>query len=1346
MVRRLTTPRQDQEKFPINLVQPFASCEPAATFRASMKIVRIILVALITPFSSKADDKVFEPFEGDGFGTWTETGTAFGKAPTTGGHGRLANKVRGYANESLASSFAEGSAGMGSLTSPFFVIEHRYLGFLVGGGSKKGLTSIQLLIGDKIVREATGQDDPVLRSCCWDLQDFRGQKARIRLVDAVDGENGFILADHVLFSNQPDPGFPGSTRDGQPFNPGLVSAVTLPGVTIPEGTTLKVFANHEQHQVYSPTSLCIDESGRVLVTETHRFRYGIPDNRDHRYWHADDIAALSVEDRRKMHEKWNEKYPVAKMKEVSEVVRLLTDTDGDGEADRSNVYAEGFNDLLDGTAAGIYSIEGEVYFACIPHIWSLRDTDNDGVADMRRKLFSGFGLRVSLSGHDLNGFALGPDGRLYGSIGDRAMNVTTPEGRELAYTDQGAVFRFDRDGSNFEVVHAGLRNPKEIAFDQWGNLITVDNNSDQGDRARVVYIVDGADSGWRTDHQNLHTFHREIGYPKRPINQWMQERQWDKHHDGQPAFLLPPIDLLTSGPSGLTYQPGTGFSHNCKDSFLICDYRGGPASSGIWAFGVEQDGAGLRMVNARKFNWGAAVTDVEFGYDGRLYVADFVKGWKSHAAGRIYTLSSENSLRSPQTREVAELMDGGGLRQLPPLDLFNLMKHADFRVRLRAQLALAERPEAVPYFINATKQTGNRYLALHGVWGLWTKARRNQSEASRDRLEEILGHPDDELRAQAARALGEAPLGNHGRLISSLQDPSSRVRAFAAISLARLRSTEAFNPALVLLAENADRDPYLRHAGVMCLLGSASEGQIAELVSHSNKSIRLAAVLALRRLRSPQLVRFFFDEDNPHISDEAIRAVHDTPIERSRPAVAALLDEYAPGQGGRPLSRMMLRRLLHSAFRAGGADNASRLLRVAANKNLDRNERLEALRLVSVWTDPPGVDQSLGRHAPLETRKLAEIKPTLEQEILPLLGLKGELLAAAIKLVTRFDLDAAGLDEAGLVALLGVRDLGSSARMRILDLLAARNPEDLPALLRNAITDSDPLFANHALATLAAGFPEHALPPIREALASENLLRAQAAWSLLDEISHESASVHIAAGLRDLASGKLNPAIALEVLESAEKKKSEPPVSAALQQYRDSLPKDDPLAEYRVSLQGGDPVKGEAIFRSHPAGQCLRCHRIDSEHSGSSEAGPNLAGIGKRHGPKYLLEALVAPNEAVAPGFGIVSLTFKNGSKIAGILNTENDEHIELLAGEKLWKINKQDISHQSKPVSAMAPPMGSVLTKRELRDLVAWLTSLTGSNPPAPPKRTAVPLDPATLPIVDLPSPSPSPEPEPSP
>ena len=1313
-----------------------------------MNILRIVLVTLPISACLLADNKVFEPFEGDGFGTWKETGTAFGKAPTTGGHGIHANKVRGYANESLASSFADGLAGMGSLTSPAFAVEHPYLSFLVGGGSQKGLTSIQLLVGDQIVREATGQGDTILRPGTWDLRDLKGTQVRLRLVDATAGENGFILADHILFSEYPKPRFPEATREGKPFTPGLVGTDTLPGVTIPEGSRLEIFATHEQHQLYSPTSLCIDESGRVFVTETHRFRFGIPDNRDHRYWLTDDIAALSTEDRRRMHEKWDEKYPVSKMKEVSEVIRVLADTDGDGKADQSSVYADGFNDLLDGTAAGIYSLAGQVYFACIPHIWSLRDTDNDGVADARTKLFSGFGLRVSLSGHDLNGFALGPDGRLYGSIGDRAMNVTTAEGRKLSYTDQGTVFRFDPDGTNFEVVHAGLRNPKEIAFDQWGNLISVDNNSDQGDKARVVYIVDGADSGWRTDHQNLHTFHREIGYPKRPINQWMQERQWDKHHEGQPAFLVPPIDLLTSGPSGLTYQPGTGFSENCRDSFLICDYRGGPAASGIWAFGVEPDGAGLRMVNARKFNWGAAVTDVEFGYDGRLYVADFVKGWQSHAAGRIYTLSTEDSLSSPQTREVVELLGRRAFDRIPPRELFELMKHADFRVRLRAQLALADRPEAVPYFINATKQVENRHLALHGVWGLWVKARRNQSEASRDRLVELLGHPDEELRSQAARALGESPLQDHGRLISSLQDPSSRVRAFAAASLARLRAPDAFNPALVLLAENADRDPYLRHAGVMCLLGAGSEEQIAALASHPNKSIRLAAVVALRRLRSPELVRFFFDEKAPHVSDEAIRAVHDVPIEKARPAVAALLDEYAPGQAGRPLSRMMLRRLLHSAFREGGRENAARLLRAAANESLNRDERLEGLRLLSVWTDPPTTDQSLGRHDPLGLRDLAEIKPTLEKEIGPLLQLEGDILAETIRLVTHYDLSADSLNSAGLESLLRVRDLGSSARIRALELLTAKEPETLPALLLEAVTDSDAAYASHALRTLALKYPEQGLLPVRESLVAGETPLAQTAWSLLAAMPEESVSATIVAGLRDLAAGRINPAVALEVIETAEKREDDPLIAAALQEYRDSLPKDDPVANYQAALEGGSPARGEALFRSHPAGQCLRCHRIDSGHTEGSEAGPNLAGIGKRHDARYLLESLVAPNAAIAPGFGVVSLTFKNGARKAGILSAENAQHLELLEGDRLWKIQKSEVAQQSKPISAMAPPMGAVFSKRELRDLVAWLSSLKEGDPPSTRKGSATPLDPATLLVAGSPEPAeePSPTEEPSP
>lgn len=1295
-----------------------------------MTILRSALVALPLALHLQAADRVFEPFEGDGFGTWQETGKAFGKAPATGGHGTQAGKVRGYADESFASSFAEGLSGMGSLTSPPFTIQHPSISFLIGGGAKKGLTSIQLLIGDRIVLEATGQNDHTLRPTTWDVRELNGQQARLRLVDASGAEDGYILADHIFFTDKANPVFPGATRDGRPFDPGLISTDTLPGVTIPEGSQLDVFATHEKHDVYSPTALCIDETGRILVTETHRFRYGIPDNRNHRYWHTDDISALTIEDRRRMHEKWDEKYPVVEMTKRSEKIRLLADTNGDGKADQSTIYAEGFNGMLDGTAAGIYSLEGQVYFACIPHLWALRDTNGDGTADQRKKLFSGFGTRVSLSGHDLNGFALGPDGRLYGSIGDRAMNVTTREGLALAYTDQGTVFRFDPDGSGFEVIHAGLRNPKEIAFDRWGHLISVDNNSDQGDKARVVYIVDGADSGWRTDHQNLHTFHREVGYPERPINQWMQERQWDLHHEGQPAFLLPPVDLLTSGPSGLTYQPGTGFSNNCEDSFLVCDYRGGAASSGIWAFQLEPHGAGLKMINARKFNWGAAVTDVEFGYDGRLYVTDFVKGWQSHSAGRIYTISSEASVTSEETREVAALFAAQDFKTLPPLRLFELMKHDDFRVRLRAQLALADRPEAVPYFINATRQEQSHSLALHGTWGLWIRARRFNSEASTERLMELLGHPDRELRAQAARALGEAPLKDHGRLINSLQDPSPRVRSFAAISLARLQAREAFNPTLVLLAENADRDPYLRHAGVMALVGSGTEEQIADLARHPNKSIRLAAVIALRRLRSPNLVRFFFDTEDSWISDEAIRAVHDVPIDKARPAVAALLDEYASGQPGRTLSRMMLRRLLHSAFRVGGPENAARLLRAAANVELDKDERLEALRLLSLWATPPTIDQSLGRYAPLDPRDQSEIKETLKEEIIPLLNSKGEILAATIGLVGQYDISVKELEEASLRALLKQPQLGSSVKKELLNLLATRNHSSLRDSLDAATESTDIAYANYALALLTSRFPESALPAVTRALASDNFIQAQAGWQALADIPGKNTATRIAKGLHDLERGSLNPAIALEVMEAAEKRRDDPTVDAALKDYHSSLPEDEPLSEFQVCLQGGDPLRGETVFRSHPTGQCLRCHRIDDSHPEGAEAGPNLAGIGKRHDANYLLESLLAPNSIVAPGFGVVSLTFKNGSSKSGILSNEDAATIELLEGSDLWRINKSDILERSEPVSAMAPPMGTVLTKREIRDLVAWLGGLTQDEKPAPPRSRARDLDPETLPL----------------
>src|SRR5262249_1882717 len=183
-------------------------------------------------------------------------------------------------------------------------------------------------------------------------------------------------------------------------------------------------------------------------------------------------------------------------------VRRIVDTDGDGVADADTVFATNFHDHAAGIGAGLLAYHGDVYYACIPDLWRLRDKDGDGVAEVQEKLSSGYGVHGALLGHDLHGLRIGPDRRLYFSIGDRAFHVETKEG-VLAHPQSGAVLRCELDGSHLEVWADGLRNPQELSFDDYGNLWTGDNNSDGGDRARWVEVIEGGDAGGRRADQWL---------------------------------------------------------------------------------------------------------------------------------------------------------------------------------------------------------------------------------------------------------------------------------------------------------------------------------------------------------------------------------------------------------------------------------------------------------------------------------------------------------------------------------------------------------------------------------------------------------------------------------------------------------------------------------------------------------------------------------------------------------------------------------------------------------------------------------------------------------------------------
>ncbi len=232
---------------------------------------------------------------------------------------------------------------------------------------------------------------------------------------------------------------------------------------LPPGLKVELVA--DDSLLANPVAFCFDRRGRIYLAETFRKSAGIEDNRRHMSWLNDDLASQTIEDRRRMFARHLGK-DVDSYGKVAERIRLLEDRDGDGKFDHSTVFADGFQDLLDGTAAGVLERNGQVYVACIPHLWMLRDTDADGRADERTSLHSGYGVRVAFHGHDLHGLCWGPDGRLYYSIGDRGFHIET----------EGAPWRIPIEAPSFAAsptVRGSKSSPPACATRRnWPSTIT----------------------------------------------------------------------------------------------------------------------------------------------------------------------------------------------------------------------------------------------------------------------------------------------------------------------------------------------------------------------------------------------------------------------------------------------------------------------------------------------------------------------------------------------------------------------------------------------------------------------------------------------------------------------------------------------------------------------------------------------------------------------------------------------------------------------------------------------------------------------------------------------------------
>lgn len=1119
---------------------------------------------------------------------------------------------------------------------------------------------------------------------------------------------GLSVLSLVQSAHAQDKTSPTKSETPEPETPKIAAASdegekALASFRKPEGWISQLVA--AEPELANPVAFFIDHSGRIFVCESFRQGVGVTDNRSHdEKWLQADLAAMTVEDRIRFHrELLGDKAIEYELKD--DRIRLLKDNDGDGKYETSLVFADHFNRIEDGTGAGVLVRGNDAYYTCIPKLWKLSDDNNDGVADRREVLYDGFGVRVAFRGHDMHGLIIGPDGRLYFSIGDRGFHVQTKNGL-LANPECGAVFRCELDGSNLELYAVGLRNPQELAFDDHGNLFTGDNNSDSGDKARWVYVARGGDSGWRMFYQYL---------PDRgPFN---RDQLWQPYQPSTPAYIVPPIINFGDGPSGLTSYPGTGLGDEYKNTFFLCDFRGGPANSGIRTIRLERDGAFFKVVDDAQPIWQILATDVDFGPDGYIYVSDWVNGWNGEGKGRIYRFGDPKQLDSTLVKQTMVLLREG-MKDRAIETLSTLLSHPDRRVRQEAQLEIAARGE-LNAFIKVLASSQDRLPKLHAIWGLGQFSRqspviKSQAEDSTKAvtaLANALSDSDIEILCSTLDAIADSTPSAvadsvKAKIVALVSHEDAAVRYHAALASGLLNIESAFEPVLKMLMANAnaagnDTDPMLRHGGIMALKGIADSSKLAALKSHPSKSVRLAAVVALRKQLSAEVAQFIADYDAV-VATEAARAINDEPALH-----AGAMEALANALSGGPKSFAFEHRALNAAFRLGRNRDVEGIVAYAADPSRDESLRLEALDMLALWSKPGLNDRVMNRYLPLTPGRSSEaVVATLRQSLPKLVASSEKIRQTTLKV-------AADLGITEVVPLLTQvvtsEDGSPIAKAQALEALVGLEGDKALSLIQPRLNDNSVEVRSVALKLLAKLRPDEAIKPLAERVQSTDRTERQLAWDTVAALPGDKGKAILTLGAQAIVDGKLPQDSWLNVIEGSVGKLDDA-VAKSLGEFRDKLAAEDKLGSYLHVLEGGDASAGEVLFYTRSELSCVRCHKIGSK---GGEVGPVLTGIAKQKDRRYLLEAVVLPDATIAQNFETAIVLTEDDEIFTGIVKSESDSELVLvLADGKNVTIPVDSITDRRKGKSSMPLDLYKYLSDRELRDLVAFLASLDGNQP----------------------------------
>ncbi len=478
--------------------------------------------------------------------------------------------------------------------------------------------------------------------------------------------------------------------------------------------------------------------------------YGVPEIEHPSVVTCDDVGNLFVgEDPMDMRGPTN--------KEFDRVLYIVFDQEG--KPVRKTVFCENLSAVF-----GLIWHEGALYVMHAPHYTMFKDTDGDGVADVRKDLADGFGPTPGIHGfndHVVTGTRMGLDGRVYISVGDTGIQKATGNDGSSITLEGGGVVRMTLDGRQLEVVTSGTRNHLDVAMDSLDNIFTYDNTDDG--------------LGWWTRF-TLHVPSGYYGYP------YDYHTRTDRH--------LPRISEHGGGsPVGGACYREAAWPKQYVDSPFFCEWGKGK----IQFFKLKKKGASFEaeiedfMVKEGSEEF--RPLDLCFSPDGRhMYVADWnYGGWtNTKQAGRLFRVTY---VGNEVAAEPARAPQGG-----PFESYVKSLGHPSHAERMRAMFALAawggDQPKEAVTMAFKPSVNAPKAAKIHAIWLAEQLASRPENASYspvKDWLQAITD-AEPEVRAQAARALGLRRSSEATQPLSGLlkNDPDPTVRLQAAIALGRI--------------------------------------------------------------------------------------------------------------------------------------------------------------------------------------------------------------------------------------------------------------------------------------------------------------------------------------------------------------------------------------------------------------------------------------------------------------------------------------------------------------------------------------------------------------------------------